>query len=379
MNDNEKIVYCSRCGAEMKENARYCMKCGNLNYNHPDNKNMANFASKDDNTYRIGSGKHLSNKNLSSFNREATNTGNKNVFFIFNIVIIIIIAIIGVYLFTVNEIGSSIFLIVCSLFLLYFIPLEIIFMKANKPWWAALVPVYSNYVMGEVTLENGLLGLLVLIPVVNFFVMCIMFYNLGVKFKKNPILTLLFSLIMMPVIAFGTSIYKDTNYVNSNIVNDLEKDYHRRKLLGSVTVLFLIAGIGILVFLNLDNIQNSFKTNSQEDFIESAEKVIPKTKKIIEDKKFNCEDNTFNFEVGSTHYMLYYDVVGDLKINGFKNEQVQAEVAIYNNNGEYEYTLTLIDGDIGLQNVKPEDINMDNIKEDIKIINDNNRIYCYVE
>ena len=35
MNDNSYTIFCSRCGAEMKSSARYCMKCGNLNPDHP--------------------------------------------------------------------------------------------------------------------------------------------------------------------------------------------------------------------------------------------------------------------------------------------------------------------------------------------------------
>ena len=39
MNDEQgSTIYCSRCGAEMKSTSRYCMKCGNLNYDHEDNK-----------------------------------------------------------------------------------------------------------------------------------------------------------------------------------------------------------------------------------------------------------------------------------------------------------------------------------------------------
>ena len=37
MDEKENIIYCSRCGAEMPANSRYCMKCGNLNEHHPDN------------------------------------------------------------------------------------------------------------------------------------------------------------------------------------------------------------------------------------------------------------------------------------------------------------------------------------------------------
>ena len=39
-NDKSYTIYCSRCGAPMKNGARYCMKCGNLNPEHPENKSI---------------------------------------------------------------------------------------------------------------------------------------------------------------------------------------------------------------------------------------------------------------------------------------------------------------------------------------------------
>ena len=44
--DKGYIIYCSRCGAEMNSNSRYCMKCGNLNYNHSANANMKSIKKK---------------------------------------------------------------------------------------------------------------------------------------------------------------------------------------------------------------------------------------------------------------------------------------------------------------------------------------------
>ena len=42
----DKIIFCSNCGAEMKLSSRYCMKCGTLNYEHPSNESMKKYAKK---------------------------------------------------------------------------------------------------------------------------------------------------------------------------------------------------------------------------------------------------------------------------------------------------------------------------------------------
>ena len=41
----------------MNSNLRYCMKCGNSNYNHSANANMKNYIKNDNSSYQVGSGR----------------------------------------------------------------------------------------------------------------------------------------------------------------------------------------------------------------------------------------------------------------------------------------------------------------------------------
>lgn len=43
--NSSDYIFCSKCGEPMKPDARYCMKCGALNYEHPDNGYMKNYVS----------------------------------------------------------------------------------------------------------------------------------------------------------------------------------------------------------------------------------------------------------------------------------------------------------------------------------------------
>lgn len=43
MASREDIIFCDRCGAEMKKNQRCCIKCGNINYSNPENASMRKF------------------------------------------------------------------------------------------------------------------------------------------------------------------------------------------------------------------------------------------------------------------------------------------------------------------------------------------------
>ena len=44
----EEMITCDRCGAVYKKSMRYCMKCGKLNYSHPDNASMLKYEPKEE-------------------------------------------------------------------------------------------------------------------------------------------------------------------------------------------------------------------------------------------------------------------------------------------------------------------------------------------
>ena len=78
MNNNEsQKIYCQRCGAEMNSNSRYCMKCGNLNYDHNANETMRPYI-QDNPTgfqggYQVGSGTNINNSSDQSTIKVANN------------------------------------------------------------------------------------------------------------------------------------------------------------------------------------------------------------------------------------------------------------------------------------------------------------------
>ena len=100
MNDNSYTIFCSRCGAEMKSSARYCMKCGNLNPDHPENKSMEKFIPKSQG-YFVGSGKSIVgtlDPNSGLILSVANNTGSSKMCFLLTF---------GIYFIIVFLIGLS--------------------------------------------------------------------------------------------------------------------------------------------------------------------------------------------------------------------------------------------------------------------------------
>ena len=85
-----------------------------------------------------------------------------------------------------------------------------IFVKAGKPGWAAIVPIYNLYVLFEIIYGNGIKFLFLLIPLFNCVVAILYSVRLGQVFGKDTgfILGLIFlPVIFMPMLAFGNSYY----------------------------------------------------------------------------------------------------------------------------------------------------------------------------
>jgi Family of unknown function (DUF5684) len=104
-------------------------------------------------------------------------------------------------------------------FFLYFIifyaiaviPYWVIFTKAGRPGWPALIPIYSTYILIKVVGRPGWWILLFLIPIVNFVIYIILMNDLSKSFGHGVGFTLgliFLSLIFFYVLAFGSSTYR---------------------------------------------------------------------------------------------------------------------------------------------------------------------------
>ena len=89
-----------------------------------------------------------------------------------------------------------------------------VFTKANKPGWAAIIPVYSQWVLFETVGMQGWLALLQLIPFIGALVvlvlMIIAYIKLATCFGKDTGFALgliLLPIVFMPILAFGKSQY----------------------------------------------------------------------------------------------------------------------------------------------------------------------------
>jgi uncharacterized membrane protein YhaH (DUF805 family) len=85
-----------------------------------------------------------------------------------------------------------------------------LFIKAGKPGWAAFVPFYNTYVLLQITGKPGWWLLLFFIPIVNFFVSVVVYYELVKCFGKGVgflILLVVVPMVAYPLLAFGDAEY----------------------------------------------------------------------------------------------------------------------------------------------------------------------------
>ena len=110
-----------------------------------------------------------------------------------------VVAFMGIYMIVALLI--AIFTIVC---------MWKVFTKAGQPGWASLIPFYNIYVTFEIAWGNGLLFLLMLIPVANFVVQIILYVKLSQSFGYSAAFAIgliFLPIIFLPILAFGNSSY----------------------------------------------------------------------------------------------------------------------------------------------------------------------------
>jgi len=101
--------------------------------------------------------------------------------------------------------------IFCTVFAVFMIVCVVkIFMKAGKPWWAAIIPIYNAYVLFQITFGNGWMFLLELIPIANIVIAIILDVKLAKAFGKGggfAVGLIFLPIIFEPILAFGDSVY----------------------------------------------------------------------------------------------------------------------------------------------------------------------------
>lgn len=93
---------------------------------------------------------------------------------------------------------------------LILVSMWMIYAKAGKPGWAAIIPIYNIIVLLEIVGKPWWWILLLLIPIVNIVIMIMMYNQLSKSFGKGAGFTvgiIFLSFIFLPILAFGDAKY----------------------------------------------------------------------------------------------------------------------------------------------------------------------------
>ena len=85
-----------------------------------------------------------------------------------------------------------------------------LFVKAGKPGWGAIIPIYNIYLLLKIIGRPGWWLILFLIPIVNFVIFIIMYLDLAKSFGRGTgfgIGLIFLSFIFVPILALGESRY----------------------------------------------------------------------------------------------------------------------------------------------------------------------------
>ena len=105
-------------------------------------------------------------------------------------------------LFTIISLVLCVFVLVC---------MWIVFRKAGKPGWAAIVPFYNLYVLFDITWGSGMRFLLLLIPIYNIILSIQTQVRLAKAFGKSGGFAaglVFLPYIFIPLLAFGKETYQ---------------------------------------------------------------------------------------------------------------------------------------------------------------------------
>jgi hypothetical protein len=110
-------------------------------------------------------------------------------------------------------VGAGIMIFYFAILILIIVSYWKIFVKAGKPGWAAIIPIYNFIVLLEIVGKPVWWFLLMLIPLVNIIFIIIIIHRLSLSFGQGAGITIL--LLLLPFIGFPMLAFGDSKYVGA--------------------------------------------------------------------------------------------------------------------------------------------------------------------
>lgn len=305
-------MVCPRCGAILNPEQRYCMKCGALNYEHPDNQKMRKYITEqefeqaNEEYQKVANGPAQTIEIAGKVYADVPVADKKTTYVdtrvMVGLLFIVTLCLSAIYYFVFPYSFTMIFWLCLLFFILAFAILTniSIYMKGGYSGFVPFIPFYGQYAYFDIALGNGWLFLITLIPVVGVIYVLYTSYKIGKTFGKSGWLTLLFPFIMLPIIAFSDrAVYRGPGKKYKKYVEKGKKRNTKfPAFICSIVVFLLFLGFTQLPFSR--DVANYF-------VIKDIERVADTVKQDVYDGIYSCGDNDFSSPEGE-----YYVSVANL-------------------------------------------------------------------
>lgn len=305
-------MVCPRCGATLNSKQRYCMKCGALNYDHPDNQKMKQYITEQEledanQEYQKAVNNPAQTIEIAGKIYSDAPVADKKTTYVdtrimVGLLFIVTICLGAIYYFIFPYSIMMTLTLSLIFFILVFAVLTniSIYMKGGYSGFSPFIPFYGQYAYFDIALGNGWLFLITLIPIVGIIYVLYVSYKIGKVFGKSGWLTLFFPFIMLPVIAFSDrAIYSGPSKKYKAYV---EKGKKRNTKLPA----FICSAIVFLLFLGFT--QTSLVSTVTTYFTQKdIDRVTDTVKRDVRDGLYICNDEVLTSKNGA-----YYISVKDL-------------------------------------------------------------------
>ena len=123
-------------------------------------------------------------------------------------------------------VGTS--LVMLAISILMIVSYWKIFVKAGKPGWAAIVPIYNFIVMSEIAEKPWWYVLLLCVPIANIYAMVVVYNGIAKKFGKSTGYTvgmIFLPVIFIPMLAFGKNNVLSDN-MSTSAIGDVQNNFN---------------------------------------------------------------------------------------------------------------------------------------------------------
>ena len=375
-NGKGHVTYCSRCGSEMFSNARYCMKCGNLNPDHPDNQGVIKYIDKTGEGYSVGSGQSLIKKETNILHQKVNesvvgeHTGGFTLCFAVNMILFLVITFGSCFYYYLLGRGDFIsivssnlaeILLGFSIFFFFIYSFELVFMKMNRCWWHALIPFYNFYEMADAVIGKPIISTLCLIPVIGQVLWLYVLYKMGEGFKKPGIIMVLLPFLMIPWIAFDGSAFYGTYYTSGT--NLMEDEFHMKRVFAFFVFFFSALSVVALFYTNSAKLKSESGKLETAYIVNTANTVIRNVKSKVEKEEYTCDFDTdvfyFHFSDVSDYFYIPFSISYPSTEAYVKVEKAKEGNSIIK--GRFNYYITISDGEYGFPELSSRNIKYDQV------------------